>query len=145
MAAGVLALQGVAGLFVAVGPGWGEVALQVCPSAGFAALAGGLALPSVTGATPKPEITLRFSHVAIVGKYQAPGSRDVVEQQFSFKSITQANLLSIMIALISKSAHVKDLIWAGNLLTPICCALTYLALGLFFSIKSSFSFGDSSF
>ena len=66
-------------------------------------------------------------------------ARDVVEQQFSFKSITQANLLSIMIALISKSAHVKDLIWAGNLLTPICCALTFLALGLFFSIKSNFS------
>ena len=64
-------------------------------------------------------------------------ARDVVEQQFSFKSITQTNLLSIMIALISKSAHVKDLIWAGNLITPICCALTFLALGLFFSIKSN--------
>lgn len=29
----------------------------------LAALAGGAALPGVTGATPKPEITLRFSHV----------------------------------------------------------------------------------
>jgi len=66
-------------------------------------------------------------------------ARDLMEQQFSFKSITQTNLLSIMIALISKSTHVKDLIWAGNLLTPICCALTFLALGLFFSMKSNFS------
>ncbi|MSQ80940.1 MAG: hypothetical protein EXR41_04430 [Candidatus Methylopumilus sp.] len=66
-------------------------------------------------------------------------ARDLMEQQFSYKSITQTNLLSIVIAFISKSANVKDLIWAGNLLTPICCALTFLAVGLFFSIKSNFS------
>ena len=64
-------------------------------------------------------------------------ARDLMEQQFSFKSLLQTNLLSIAIALISKSTEFKELIWAGNLLTPICCALTFLAIGLFFSMKSN--------
>ena len=64
-------------------------------------------------------------------------ARDLMEQQFSFKSLLQTNLLSIAIALISKSTEFKELIWAGNLLTPICCALTFFAIGLFFSMKSN--------
>ena len=64
-------------------------------------------------------------------------ARDLMEQQFSLNSIIQTNLLSILIALISKSTEFKELIWAGNLLTPICCALTFLAIGLFFSMKSN--------
>ena len=66
-------------------------------------------------------------------------ARDLVEQHFSFISITQTNLLSTLIALIAQSTNIKELIWAGNLLTPICCALTFLAVGLFFSVKSNFS------
>ena len=66
-------------------------------------------------------------------------ARDLVEQHFSFASMTQTNLLSTLIALIARSTEIKELIWAGNLLTPICCALTFLAIGLFFSIKSNFS------
>ena len=33
---------------------------------------------------PKPRPQLRFAHVAIVGKYQAPGARDVVEEVAHF-------------------------------------------------------------
>ena len=66
-------------------------------------------------------------------------ARDLVEQHFSFISITQTNLLSTSIALVAQSTQIKELIWAGNLLTPICCALTFLAVGLFFSVKSNFS------
>ena len=71
--------------------------------------------------------------------YQLKLARDLIEQEFKYTSIIHATLLPLLIALISRSAEIKDLIWAGNLLTPICCALTFLAIGLFFSIKSNFS------
>ena len=66
-------------------------------------------------------------------------ARDFLEQPISFQSIAETNLLSLAIAITSKSKEIKDLIWAGNILTPICCALTFLAIGLFFSIKSDYS------
>ena len=71
--------------------------------------------------------------------YHLKLARDLVEQQFSFNLMIHTSLLPIFIALISRSTEFKDLIWAGNLLTPICCALTFMAIGLFFSIKSNFS------
>jgi dolichyl-diphosphooligosaccharide--protein glycosyltransferase len=66
-------------------------------------------------------------------------ARDLMEQPFSFKSIAETNLLSLAIAITSKSSKIKDLIWAGNILTPICCGLTFVAIGLFFSIRSNLS------
>ena len=71
--------------------------------------------------------------------YQLKLARDLIEQGFKFTAVIQTTLLPLLIALISKSVEIKDLIWAGNLLTPICCALTFLAIGLFFSVKSNLS------
>ena len=44
-----------------------------------------MSLPPDTRSAPAPAVrTLRFSHVAIIGKYQAPGSRDVVDEVAHF-------------------------------------------------------------
>jgi NAD+ kinase len=44
-----------------------------------------MSLQPDTRSAPAPSVrTLRFSHVAIIGKYQAPGSRDVVDEVAHF-------------------------------------------------------------